>query len=94
MDALRASKLVALAIAFAVVLGVALFVVLYDEPTLRRKFGAEVRRILPECAALDTWSTSVESMTLYAGLQILRLRRPSFPKPVALALLAFPDRIS
>jgi protein-S-isoprenylcysteine O-methyltransferase Ste14 len=28
-------------IAFAVVLGVSLFVVLYEEPTLRRKFGTQ-----------------------------------------------------
>ena len=35
------ANLLAIVIAFAVVLGVALFVVLYEEPTLRRKFGAE-----------------------------------------------------
>jgi protein-S-isoprenylcysteine O-methyltransferase Ste14 len=35
------STLLAIAIALALVLGVALFVVLYEEPTLRRKFGAD-----------------------------------------------------
>jgi protein-S-isoprenylcysteine O-methyltransferase Ste14 len=35
------ASLLVIAIAFAVVVGVFLFVVLYEEPTLRRKFGAE-----------------------------------------------------
>jgi len=34
------ASLLVIAIAFAVVVGVFLFVVLYEEPTLRRKFGA------------------------------------------------------
>jgi protein-S-isoprenylcysteine O-methyltransferase Ste14 len=35
------ANLLAIVIAFAVVLGVSLFVVLYEEPTLRRKFGTQ-----------------------------------------------------
>jgi protein-S-isoprenylcysteine O-methyltransferase Ste14 len=50
--------------AVAVVLGVALFVVLYEEPTLRRKVRCRVRRILPQCAALDTSAAAVGSLML------------------------------
>jgi protein-S-isoprenylcysteine O-methyltransferase Ste14 len=46
------ANLVALVIAFAVVLGVALFVVLYEEPTLRRKFGAEYEEY---CRNVPRW---------------------------------------
>jgi protein-S-isoprenylcysteine O-methyltransferase Ste14 len=49
---------VAIAVASLVALGVVLFVLLYEEPTLRRKFGAEyeeycrhVRRLLPRLRA-------------------------------------------
>jgi protein-S-isoprenylcysteine O-methyltransferase Ste14 len=52
------ANLVAIAVACAVVLGVALFVMLYEEPTLRRMFGAEyeeycrnVRRWIPRMRA-------------------------------------------
>lgn len=51
---------IALVIAFLVILGTSLFVVFYEEPTLRRKFGADyieycrhVRRWLPR---LHPWS--------------------------------------
>ena len=46
------ANLVAIVIAFAVVLGVALFVVLYEEPTLRRKFGAEYEEY---CRNVPRW---------------------------------------
>jgi protein-S-isoprenylcysteine O-methyltransferase Ste14 len=52
LDPLRASKPVAIVIAFAVVLGVALFVVLYEEPTLRRKFGVEYEEY---CRNVPRW---------------------------------------
>jgi protein-S-isoprenylcysteine O-methyltransferase Ste14 len=50
----------AIAIAVAVILATALFVLLYEEPTLRRKFGADyeeycknVRRWLPRLRAWE-----------------------------------------
>jgi protein-S-isoprenylcysteine O-methyltransferase Ste14 len=53
-------NLVALTVALVAVVGVALFVKLYEEPTLRKKFGAEyeeycrnVRRWLPR---LQAWA--------------------------------------
>jgi len=46
------ANLAAVVIAFAVVLGVALFVVLYEEPTLRRKFGAEYEEY---CRNVPRW---------------------------------------
>ena len=56
----RASK-VAIVVACAVVLGTALFVMLYEEPTLRKKFGADyleycrnVRRWIPRTRAWKT----------------------------------------
>ncbi|MGD0792620.1 MAG: isoprenylcysteine carboxylmethyltransferase family protein [Terriglobales bacterium] len=52
------ANLVAIAVAFVVVLGVVLFVLLYEEPTLRKIFGAEyeeycrnVRRWVPRIRA-------------------------------------------
>ena len=54
------ADLAAIAVACVVVLGVALFVQLYEEPTLRRKFGADyeeycrnVRRWLPRIHAWE-----------------------------------------
>jgi len=54
------ANLYAIAVASAVVLGVGLFVRLYEEPTLRRMFGAEyeeycrnVRRWLPRIRAWE-----------------------------------------
>lgn len=43
---------VAIVIAFAIVLGVALFVVFYEEPTLRHKFGAEYEEY---CRNVPRW---------------------------------------
>lgn len=54
------SRLAAIVVAVAVVLGVALFVQLYEEPTLRRTFGEDyqeycrnVRRWLPRMRAWE-----------------------------------------
>jgi protein-S-isoprenylcysteine O-methyltransferase Ste14 len=46
------ATLLAIVIAFAVVLGVALFVVLYEEPTLRRKFGSQYEEY---CRHVPRW---------------------------------------
>jgi protein-S-isoprenylcysteine O-methyltransferase Ste14 len=46
------ANLVAVVIAFAVVLSVALFVVLYEEPVLRRKFGADYEQY---CRNVPRW---------------------------------------
>ena len=46
------ANLLAIVIAFAVVLGVSLFVVLYEEPTLRRKFGTQDEAY---CRNLPRW---------------------------------------
>ena len=43
---------VAIAAVVALALGVHLFVVFYEEPTLRKKFGGRVRRVLSERASL------------------------------------------
>ena len=43
---------VAIATVAAVALGVQLFVVLYEEPTLRRKFGADYEEY---CRNVDRW---------------------------------------
>jgi protein-S-isoprenylcysteine O-methyltransferase Ste14 len=43
---------VAIVIAFAVVLGVALFVVFYEEPTLRHKFGSKYEEY---CRNVPRW---------------------------------------
>jgi protein-S-isoprenylcysteine O-methyltransferase Ste14 len=54
------AKLVAIVVASVVLLGTALFVLLYEEPTLRKMFGAEyeeycrnVRRWVPRMRAWD-----------------------------------------
>lgn len=46
------ARLLAIAAALAVVLGVHLFVILYEEPTLRRKFGAEYETY---CRNVSRW---------------------------------------
>ena len=46
------ATLLAIAIAFALVLGVALFVVFYEEPTLRRKFGTDYEEY---CRNVPRW---------------------------------------
>ncbi|HYW38646.1 MAG TPA: hypothetical protein VE957_11065 [Terriglobales bacterium] len=54
------ANLVAIALAFVIVLGVVLFVWLYEEPTLRKMFGAQyeeycrnIRRWVPRMRAWD-----------------------------------------
>jgi len=53
------ANLVAIAGAFAAVLGVALFVMLYEQPTLRKKFGADYekycRNVRPWIPRLRAW---------------------------------------
>lgn len=53
------ANLVAIAGACAVVLGVALFVMLYEQPTLRAKFGADYeehcRNVRPWIPRLRAW---------------------------------------
>ncbi len=46
------ANLVATAVAFAAVIGVGLFVVFYEEPTLRKKFGAEYEEY---CRNVPRW---------------------------------------
>jgi len=46
VDCLRGHAILSVVAVAAVVLGVHLFVILYEEPTLRRKFGADTRRIV------------------------------------------------
>jgi hypothetical protein len=63
LDVFGQANPAAIVVAFVVVVGVAVFVVFYEEPTLRRKFGAEyevycrnVPRWIPR---LDPWSPQV-----------------------------------
>jgi protein-S-isoprenylcysteine O-methyltransferase Ste14 len=46
------ANLVAFAVAFAAILGVALFVLLYEEPTLRKMFGADYEEY---CRNVHRW---------------------------------------
>jgi hypothetical protein len=55
---------VAIVIAFAVVLGVLLFVVLYEEPTLRRNFGAEYEEYCRNSCGWRRYSAKVASARL------------------------------
>jgi protein-S-isoprenylcysteine O-methyltransferase Ste14 len=62
------ANLAAIAVAFAVVIATALFVLFYEEPTLRKMFGAEyeeycrnVRRWVPRMRPWNSQSSRTDS---------------------------------
>jgi hypothetical protein len=68
---------VAIAAVVAVALAVHLFVVFYEEPTLRKKFGAEYEELLPERAPLLAASATL-------GQAAMTHRQPAHSSPMGM----------
>jgi len=66
------ASLAAIIAVMAVALGIHLFVRLYEEPTLRRKFGADYERVLPQCPALMAAFAAMDAVNLMMSWCCLR----------------------